>query len=162
MAPRGGPSLPLPQLPREDLSEAGQLISKAGASVESEVPSVARKPPVADVGDLPVGRRSEVKDQIHAPTIWAVDLTPAEDHLTTVPNTTDLSGSESERDQDRIEDLPKEGLRSQVRTTMSRNQARTSVSRPRRNAKPRHDWWMLSQAGETTHVRVSAKVEAAG
>jgi hypothetical protein len=29
-------------------------------------------------------------------------------------------------------------------------------------ARPRHDWWMLSEAGETTHVRVSAKVEAAG
>jgi len=148
---------PLPQLAREDLSEAAQLISKAGASVEVEVPSVARKPPVAHVGDLPVGNRFEVKDEIHATTIWAVDLAPAEDHLTTVPNTTDLPGRESERDQDRIEDLRNEDLHNPVRTTVFRNQARTSMSRPRWKARPRHDWWMLSEAGEPSHVRVSAK-----
>jgi hypothetical protein len=59
------------QLAREELSEAGQLFIKAGASVEVEVPSVARKPPVADVGDLPVGRRLEVNDEIHATIIRA-------------------------------------------------------------------------------------------
>ena len=96
---------PLPQLAREDLSEAGQLISKMDASVEFEVPSVARKPPIADVGDLPVGRRFDFNDQIHATTVCAVDLTPAEDHLTTLPNNADLPRRESERDQDRIEDL---------------------------------------------------------
>jgi hypothetical protein len=109
------PSLPLPQLAREDLSEAGQLISKAGASVEVEVPSVARKPPVADVGDLPVGHRFDFNHEIHATIICAVDLAPAEDHLTTLANNTDLPRCESERDQDRIE-----GLHHQVRTTMSR------------------------------------------
>ena len=156
---RGRSPSSLPQLAREDLSEAGQLISKAGASVEVEVPSVARKAPVPNVDDLPVGRRFEVNDEIHATTIWAADLTPAEDHLATVPNTTGLPGREAERDQHRIEDL--------------RNQARTTLSRPRWTrawfnpwsssvwlARPRHDWWMLSEAGETTHVRVSAKVEA--
>jgi hypothetical protein len=105
----------LPQLAREDPSEAGQLISKVGASVEFEVPSVARKPPIADVGDLPVGPRFDVNDEIHATTVCAIALTPAEDHLTTLPNNTDLPRRESERDQDRVE-----GLRNQVRTTMSR------------------------------------------
>jgi hypothetical protein len=105
MPPGTSPNLPLPQLAREDLSEAGQLIGKMGASVEVEVPSVAREPPVPDVGDLPIGRRFDVDDEIHATTVWAVDLTPAEDHLTTLPNNTDLPGRESERDQDRIEDL---------------------------------------------------------
>lgn len=138
MAPGSSSSLPLPQLAREDLSEAGQLISKAGASVEVEVPSVARIPPVADVGDLPVGRRFDFNDEIHATIICAVDLTPAEDHLTTLPNNTDLPRRESERDQDRIEDL--------------RNQVRTTISRPRWNARPRHDCWMLPEAGETTAV----------
>jgi hypothetical protein len=109
-----------------------------GAAVEVEVPSVARKPPVADVGDLPGGRRFDFNDEIHATTVCAVDLTPAEDHLTTLPNNTDLPGRESERDHDRIEDL--------------RNQARTTMSRARLNARPRHDWWMLSEPGETTHV----------
>jgi hypothetical protein len=113
------PSLPsrliLRQLARKDLSEAGQLISKAGASVEVEVPSVARKLPVADVGDLPVGRRFDFNDEIHATIICAVDLAPAEDHLTTLPSNTDLPRREPERDQDRIE-----GLRNQVRTTVSR------------------------------------------
>ncbi len=115
MAPASSPSLRLPHLAREELSEAGQLISKPGASVEVEVPSVARKPPIADVGDLPVGRRFDFKDEIHATTVCAVDLTPAEDHLTTLPNNTGLPRRESERDQDRIEDL-----RNQVRTTPSR------------------------------------------
>jgi hypothetical protein len=52
----GGKSFLL-QLARKGLSEPGHLISKACASVEVEVPSRARKPPVAHVGDLPVGRR---------------------------------------------------------------------------------------------------------
>ena len=69
------------------------------------MPSVARKPPVADVGDLPVGRRFDLNDEIHATAIGAVDLAPAEDHLTALPNSTDLPGRESEGDQDRIEDL---------------------------------------------------------
>jgi hypothetical protein len=115
MAAGSSPSLPLLQLAREDLSEAGQLISKVGASVEFEVPSVARKPPVADVGDLPVGRRFDFNDEIHATTICNVDLTPAEGHLTTLPTNTDLPRRESERGQDRIEDF-----RDQVRTTLSR------------------------------------------
>jgi len=76
-----------------------------GASVEVEVPSVAREPPVADVGDLPAGRRFDFNDEIHATTICTVDLAPAEDHLTTLTNNTDLPRRESERDQDRIEDL---------------------------------------------------------
>jgi len=116
----------LPQLAREGLSEAGQLISKAGASVEVEVPSVARKPPVADVGDLPVGRRFDFNDEIHATIICAIDLTPAEDHLTTLPNDADLPGREPERDQDRIE-----GLGDQFWTTSSR---------PQGNARARRDW----------------------
>jgi hypothetical protein len=153
------PGLPLPQLARKGLSQVSQLISKAGASVEVEVPSVARKAPVPNVDDLPVGRRFEVNDEIHATTIWAADITPAEGHSTTVPNTTDLPGREPERDQDRIKDL--------------RNQAWTTLSRPRWNrawfnprlslvwlARPRHDWWMVSEAGPTTPARVSAKVEA--
>ncbi len=94
------------------------------------------------------GVASTSNDEIHATTVCAVDLTPAEDHLTTLPNNTDLPGRESERDQDRIEDL--------------RNQVRTTMSRSRLNARPRHYWWMLSEAGETTHVMVSAKVDAAG
>jgi hypothetical protein len=93
----------LPQLARKDLREAGQLISKPGASIEVEVPSVARKPPVADVGDLPIGRRFDFKHEIHATIICAVDLTPAEDHLTTLPSNTDLPRREPERDQGRIE-----------------------------------------------------------
>jgi len=128
----------LPQLGPEDLSEAGKLISKASASVEVEVPSVARKPPVADGGNLPVRPRFEVNYEIHAAAIWAVDLTPAENHLTTVPDTTDLPGRESERGQDRIESVRNEDLCTPVRTTTSCNQARTSVSRPRWNARPRH------------------------
>lgn len=115
MALRSRSSLPLTQLAREDLSEAGQLISAASAAVEVEVPSVARKPPVADVGDLPVGHRFDVNDEIHATIICAVGLTLAEDHLTALPNNTDLPRREPERNQDRIE-----GLRDQVRTTMSR------------------------------------------
>ena len=111
----GAAETPLPQLAREDLGEAGQLISKAGASVEVEVPSVARKPPVADVGDLPVGHRCEFNNEIHATIICAVDLAPAEDHLTTLRINTDLPRREPERDQDRIE-----GRRNQVRTSMSR------------------------------------------
>ena len=95
MALRSRSSLPLTQLAREDLSEAGQLISAASAAVEVEVPSVARKSPVADVGDLPVEPRFEVNDEIHTTSIWAVDLAPAEDHLTTVPTTTDLPGREA-------------------------------------------------------------------
>jgi glycerol-3-phosphate O-acyltransferase len=123
-----------------------------GASVEVEVPSVARKPPVADVGDLPGGRRFDFNDEIHATTVCAVDLTPAEGHATTVPNTTDLPGREPERDQDRIKDL--------------RNQAWTTLSRPRWNrawfnprlslvwlARPRHDWRMVSEAGPKTHAK---------
>jgi hypothetical protein len=125
----GGPPrlTPLPQLAWEGLSEAGYLIGKAGPSVEVEVPSVARKPPVADVGDLPVGRRFEAKDEIYAPTIWAVDLTPAEDHLTTVPITTDLPRREAERDQNRIENLPNEVLHNRVRTTLNRIKARNTI-----------------------------------
>jgi hypothetical protein len=115
MAPGSSPSLRLPQFAREALSEAGQLIGKTAAPVEGEAPSVARKPPIADVGDLPVGRRFELNDEIHATTIWAVDLAPAEGHLTTLPNNTDLPRRESERDKDWIEDL-----RNQVRTTMPR------------------------------------------
>lgn len=161
MPPGTSPNLPLPQLAREDLSEAGQLIGKIGASVEVEVPSVARKPPIADVGDLPVRRRFDFKDEIHATTVWAVDLTPAEDHLARLPDITDLPGRKSERHQDRIEDL-----RNQVRTTLSRTRWNRAWFNPRSSsvwlARPRHDWWMLSEAGETTHVRVSAKVEAAG
>jgi len=151
----------LPQLVRKGLSEASQLISKTDASVEVEVPSVARKPPVADVGDLPAGRRFDFNDQIHATTIFAVELTPAEDHLTALPNNTDLPGRKSERDQDRIEDL-----RNQVNTTLSRTRWDRAWFNPRSSsvwlARPRHDWWMLSEARETTHDRVSAKVEAAG
>ena len=105
----------LPQYVGKGLSEAGQLISKPGASVEVEVASVAWKPPVADVGDLPIGRRFDFHDEIHATTVWAVGLAPAEDHLTTLAINTALPGRESEGDQDRIE-----GLRNQVRTTMSR------------------------------------------
>lgn len=112
---RGSCRNSLPQLAREDLSEAGQLISKAGASVEVEVPSVAQIPPVADVGDLPVGHRCEFNDEIHATIICAVDLAPAEGHLTTLPINTDLPRREPERDQDRIE-----RRRNHVRTTMSR------------------------------------------
>jgi hypothetical protein len=105
----------LSQFARKDLREAGQLISKAAAPVEVDVPSVAREAPVADVGDLPVGRRFDFDNEIHATAISRVHLTPAEDHLTTLPNTTDLPWGESEWDQDRIEDL-----RNQVRTTMPR------------------------------------------
>ncbi len=143
----------LPQLGPEDLSEAGKLISKASASVEVEVPSVARKPPVADVGDSPVGPRFEVNDEIHAAAIWAVDLTPAENHLTTVPDTTDLPGRESERGQDRIESVRNEDLCTPVRTTTSCNQARTSVSRPRWNARPRHVRWMLPRRSDSPRRR---------
>jgi hypothetical protein len=129
-----------------------------GASVEFEVPSVARKPPIADVADLPVGRRFDFNDEIHAIIICAVDLAPAEDHLTTLPNNTDLPRRKSERDQDRIEDL-----RNQVRTTLSRTRWNRAWFNPGSSsvwlARPRHDWWMLSEAGETTHVRVSAKVD---
>ena len=102
----------LPQRDRETASEAGHLISKAGASVEVEVPSVARKPPVTDVGDQPVGRRLDFNDEIHAATIWAVELASAEDHLTARVVDTDLPRREPERDQDRIE-----GPRNQVRIT---------------------------------------------
>ena len=105
----------LPQLSREHLSEAGQLISKAGASVEFEMPSVARIAPVADVGDLPVGRRFDFNDEIHETIICAVDLTPAEDHLTTPANNTDLPRREPDPGQDWIEDL-----RNQVKTTSRR------------------------------------------
>ena len=107
-------SLPT-QLARKELSEAGQLIGKVGGSVEVEVPSVALISPVADVGDMPVGRSLDVNDEIYATTIGAVDLTPAEGHLTTLPDNADLPGREPERDQDRIE-----GFRQQIRTTMSR------------------------------------------
>lgn len=109
------PERSLPQHTGKGLSEAGQLISKPSTSLEVELASVARKPPVADVGDLPVGRRFDFHDEIHATTVWAVDLTPAEDHLTTLAISTALPGREPERDQDRIE-----GLRNQVRITMSR------------------------------------------
>lgn len=139
----GATKPPLPQLARKDLSEAYQLISEASAAVEVEVPSVARKPPVADVGDLPVGPRLEVNDEIHTTAIWAVDLTSAEDHLTTVPDTTDLPVGKAERDQHRIEGVRDEDLRNPVRTTKPQNHASTTMSRPRRNARPRHDWWML-------------------
>jgi hypothetical protein len=105
----------LPQCAREALREACQLIGKADAPVEVEVPSVTRKPPIADVGDLPVGHRCDVHDEIHATTICAVDLAPTEDHLTALRNVTDLPGRESERGQDRIEDL-----RDQVRTVSRR------------------------------------------
>jgi hypothetical protein len=105
----------LAQLDWEKLSEAGELISQAGASLKVEMPTLARKTPIADVGDLPVGRRFDFNDEIHAATICAVDLTPAEDHLTTLPIYTDLPRREPERDQDRIE-----GLRNQVRSTVSR------------------------------------------
>jgi hypothetical protein len=105
---------PLPKLAREGLSKADQLLSKVGVSVEVEVPSVARKPPVAYVGDLPVGRRFDLNDEIHATIICAVHLALAEDHLTTSPSNTDLPRREAERDQDRIEDL-----RHQARTTTS-------------------------------------------
>ena len=80
---------------------------------------------MAQVGDPPVGRRFGFNDEIHATTIWAVNFTPAENHLTTLPINTRLSGRESERDQDRIEDLG--------------NQVRTTMSRPRWNAGPSHD-----------------------
>jgi hypothetical protein len=91
------------------------LISKAGASVEVEAPSVAWKAPIADVGDLPVGPLFDFNDEIHATIVCTVDLATAEDHLTTLPIDADLAGLEPERDQDRIE-----GLRNQVRTTISR------------------------------------------
>ena len=123
------PSLPLLQLAREGLSETCQLISKASSSVEVEVPTVARKPPVADVGDLPVGCPFDVKDEVQATTIRAVDITPAEDHLTTLPITTDLRGREAERDQDRIEDLPNEVLHIRVGTNVCGGQARNTTSR---------------------------------
>jgi hypothetical protein len=85
------------------------------------VPSVARKPPVADVSDPPFGRRFDFNDEIHATTIRAVELTTAEDHLTTIPGDTDLPEREPERHQDRIESL--------------RYQGRTTRSRPRWNAR---------------------------
>jgi hypothetical protein len=79
------------------------------------LPSATRKPRVADVGDLPVRRRFDDDDEVHAPIIRAADRTPAEDHLTPLPIDTDLPRREPERDQEGIE-----GLRDQVRTTMSR------------------------------------------
>ena len=96
------------------MSEAGHLISKAGASVEVEVPPVARIAPITDVGDPPGRRRFYFNDEIHATSIWAADLASAEDHLTALRIDTDLPRREPERNQDRIE-----GLRNQVRTTMS-------------------------------------------
>lgn len=157
MVPGSSPGLRLPQFAGEGLSEAGQLIGKTGISVEGELPSVARKPPVADAGDLPVGRRFDVNDEIHATTIWAIDLAPTVDHLTTLPHDTDLPGRESEGDQDRIEDL-----RNQVRRTMYRRRWNRAWFNPRSSsiwvARPRHDTWMLSEAGLTTRITVSAKV----
>jgi hypothetical protein len=152
----------LPQLGPEDLSEAGQLISKASASVEVEVPSVARKSPVADVGDSPVGSRFEINDEIHAATIYAVDLAAAEDRLTTVPDTTDLTRRESERGQDRAENVPNEDLCTPIRTTTSGNQARTSMSWPPWNARPRHVRWMLPRRSDGAFPpgRCARKVEA--
>ena len=124
------------------------MISKSGASVEVEVPPIARKAPVADIGDLPVGRRFEVDDEIHTTTIRAADLTPAEGHPTTVPSTTDLPRREPERDQDRIK-----GLRNQARTTLSRPRWNRAWFNPRLSlawlARPWHDWWMVSEAGPT-------------
>ncbi len=112
---QGRQASPLPQLDWEKLSEAGHLISQAVASLKVEMPTVARKTPIADVGYVPVGRGFDVNDEVHTTVICAVDLTAAEDHLTTAPIYTDLPRREPERDQDRVE-----GLRNQVRNTVSR------------------------------------------
>lgn len=92
------------------------------------MPPVVRESPVANVADLPMGPRFEVNHQIHASTVLAVGHAAAEDDLTAVPTTTDLPRRESERDQDRIEKLPNQDLRSLVGTTTSGHQARTSTS----------------------------------
>lgn len=102
----------LPQRAREAPGEAGHLISKAGVAVEVEVPPIARKAPVTNVGDPPVGRRFDFNDEIHAATIGAIDLAAAENHLAALRISTQLSGREPERYQDRIK-----GLRDHVRTT---------------------------------------------
>ena len=104
----------LPQGVGETVSEADHLISKAGVSVEDEVPPVAREAPRTHVGDPPVRRRFDLNDEIHATTIWAADLAAAEDDLTALRIDTDLPRREAERDQDRVESL---GY--QARTTMS-------------------------------------------
>ena len=69
------------------------------------MPPVARESPVSDADDLPVRRRFDLDDQVDATIIWAVELTSAEDHLTTVAKCADLTGREPEGDQDRIKDL---------------------------------------------------------
>jgi len=79
------------------------LVAQAGPSVKVEVPTLARKAPVADVGDSPVRRRFNLNDEIYAGAVWAVDLTPAEDHLTTLPLHAHLPRREAQWLQYRIE-----------------------------------------------------------
>ena len=87
------PDCALRQLTGEGLSEAGQLVQERGVSVELKMPSVGRKSPVTDVGDMPVGRRLDVEDEIYATVLCAVDFTAAEDHLTSPTTGPDHPGS---------------------------------------------------------------------
>ena len=47
-------------------------------TVRSEVPPIARVAPVADVCDLPVGRRFEIDDQVDARVVAGADVTTTE------------------------------------------------------------------------------------
>ncbi len=73
--------------------------------MEPDMPSVACESPVPDVDDLPVGQRCEVDNNVDARVVCAVGNATAEDHLTSSPVSTGLTGRESERAKNRIEDL---------------------------------------------------------
>lgn len=110
------------------------------------MPPVGRKSPVADVGDMPVRRRLDVEDEIYAAVLCAVDFTAAEDHLTSPTTGTDLTGSEAETHQDRIQDSgdqvesPIARLSPSIRSPGHGVHLRVSMSPSERLTRPETPW----------------------
>ena len=88
---------------RKRLREVRQLVREVGVCVEVQVPGLARKSPVPDIGDPPDRRRLEIDDEIDASAVGTVPLATAEDHLTSQLRPSALARRESKWDEGWIE-----------------------------------------------------------
>lgn len=95
-------------------SEARHLLRERAVPVELQLPSVARKSPVADFDDMPLRRLFETNKEVDAATVFAVDVATAEDHLDFTLRDARLVGSEAKGDQDGVE-----GRGAQVKSRIS-------------------------------------------
>lgn len=100
-----GRSRSLRELVGDCLRQSSQLLGKVRIAIEVEMPPIALESPVTHIDDPPLGSRLQVEDQIDAPAIIAVPFTTTEDDLTAITRSADLSSRETERHQNRVQDL---------------------------------------------------------